>query len=70
MEHQLRPEPSPTKLVAVTIPLAFILVADKNPTVDIPVSIYINIHLEYLIDFLMEMMHHKLVQQDHFHLNL
>ena len=32
----VRPEPLPTKLVAVTIPLAFILVADKNPTVDTP----------------------------------
>jgi hypothetical protein len=35
----VNPEPSPTKLVAVTIPLAFILVADKNSTVDIPATL-------------------------------
>ena len=31
-----RPEPSPTKFVAVTTPSTFTFVADKNPTVDIP----------------------------------
>jgi hypothetical protein len=37
----VRPEPSPAKLVAVTLPTpAFTFVADKNSTVDIPVHLY------------------------------
>ena len=30
------PDPSPTKVDAVTIPLTFAFVADNNPTVDTP----------------------------------